>query len=262
MATSIQKQYTRELLENLQYFGTWLPLVPLEVGAVGIIRSHTFGPQTTLQELGVSFQRAPGRPSGTLKHVSADGVEVDFKLAGEPPLTASRLAQADAGATVSFARSGGIYFEAEGCTVESIKNPVTLEQSLLKLFESKVWKKVYFVITELVRAKSVTVLISQSKNAKIELRAQGRLDASTASLASASARFSVAMERNLSTSIVGQQQLTPLFRASCLRFPLFRAPALRIETRGLQGRKPRAAKKVAAAPRLSSLGLKDLWRQD
>lgn len=253
---SIQEQYTRELLENLQYFGTWLPLVQLEVGAVGVIRSHAFQQMTSLEELGVPFQLSPGRASGTFKHVSEEGVEVSFKLAGELPLAGSKLAQADAGATVDFSRSGGIYFEADGCVMQSLKNPATLERSLLDLYASRAWKKDYFVVTEVMRAKSTTILISRSNSARVELRAVGKLDTNLGSLASAEARFKVAVQRNLTTEIVAQRELTPLFKAACLRFPLFQAP--RLESRGLGG-KPGARKKATAPPRLSTMGLKDLW---
>jgi hypothetical protein len=73
------------------------------------------------------------------------------------------------------------------------------------------------VITELIRAKSATVLISNSSSAKFELSASGTFTGGVASPADVSAQLQVAFSKDMMTSLVSQGDLTPLFKARAIK---------------------------------------------
>ena len=209
-------QYTKEMFEKFGYMATWTPGVQLELGDVGVVKDRLFTRITSLANLGISFNKREDKTEELQKHASSGSVSIVFKAAGKAPAVGSVLTQAEAGFTIEFKKSKATVYEATGCVAPMIDDQVAVGKKILELYQKGEWNKDWAVITELVQAKSATVLISNSSSAKIELSASGTITG-TPSLADVSAQFSLAFSKDMMTSLISQSGLTPLFKARAIK---------------------------------------------
>jgi hypothetical protein len=125
--------------------------------------------------------------------------------------------KAKAGAVVVFSTSGAFVFQLLGPSVQWIDDGVRLSEQILAKFRSKKedrreWREDWCVITEVVRADKVTVLIANSKSAKLELEATGLVPTGPVPLAAAGVKLSVQKQVGEVTSVLAEANVAPLFR--------------------------------------------------
>ena len=205
-------QYTKEMFEKFGYMATWTPGVQLELGDVGFIKDRLFTRTTSLQNLGINFKVREDKTEETQKHASSGSVSIVFKAAGKAPALGSVLTQAEAGFTIDFKKNKATVYEAAGCVAPMIDDLVAVGKRILELYQKGEWNKDWVVVTELVQARSGTVLISNSSSAKVELSAKGTV-VGMPSLADLSAEFQLAFSKDMTTVLISQTGLTPLFKA-------------------------------------------------
>jgi hypothetical protein len=209
-------QYTKEMAEKFGYMATWTPGVQLELGDVGTVKDRLFTRITSLKNLGISFTVREDKTEEIQKHSSSGNVSILFKAAGKAPALGSVLTQAEAGFTIDFKKSKATVYEATGCVAPMIDDQIAVGKKIIELYQKGNWNENWAVVTELVQAKSSTVLISNSSSAKIELSAKGTITGSP-SLADVSAELQLAFSKDMMTSLISQNGLTPLFRARAIK---------------------------------------------
>lgn len=207
------EQYVSEMYKKFGYIATWTPGVQLKLGDFGIIKDKKFDRIANIGSLGITFQTRPDSSEESQKHTSTGNVSVIFKAAGKAPQVGSVLTEAEAGFTIEFKKSKSTVYEALGCTAPSIENQLEIGKKVIELYKKGDWNKDWVVITELVEAKSATVLISNSSNSKIEISVKGNISGATASIADVNAKLQVEFSRDMNTQLVSEKGLTPLFKA-------------------------------------------------
>lgn len=218
---SINKSYTRDLKDNLNYTATWLPNLKLSLGDVGVLSKYEFIYRTNLKNLGIPYKEgAVGSPSN-YSHVSSGSVTRDIKLAGKAPLLGSVLTDADAGISFHFGRKHAVVFLATDCTVRTISDQEPLKKAILKKFNDREWERDYVVVTELVAAGSMTVIISEGSEGRYELKAKAGLVPSFESI-KVEGNFSLAHESQIGFHFLAKSGMTPLFRCLGVRVGWFR----------------------------------------
>jgi hypothetical protein len=214
--------YVKELGGAFKYLPTWVPTNKLQLG--DIIDRRTLEYRGRLNEhTGISFTSRSAPAHGILEYSSAGSVSVTMKLAGQV-LADSALGEAEAGIIVRFSRENAIAFEASGCQSEMIADQLGLAKAVLALYKKNDWDRDLMVITEVIRAASVTVLISGGMKGQIELKANGGLDAGAARLSNLGGNLEARHESNVATKIIATRGLTPLYRASGIKRRWFRGP--------------------------------------
>lgn len=213
-AASVHKLYIRDVYKNLKYRPTWLPGTPMELGTVGVIEDSIFRAITDLDQLGIQFEPAKDPDRDDIDFTSKKGVSVTFKAAGEANNKFKAIANTEAGALIEFSQEGAVVMQLRDVAMNRIKDQNALKHELLKSIavgdESKQWQRDWVVITEVARADRATIVISNSKNSRLELKASG--STTPTSLVDASASFTVATESEISTKVIAESGLTPLFR--------------------------------------------------
>ncbi|HEY6802408.1 MAG TPA: hypothetical protein VI306_02410 [Pyrinomonadaceae bacterium] len=210
------EQYTKEMFERFGYMATWTPGVQLELGDVGVVKDRLFTRITSLKNLGIDFNIREDVTEEEQKFASSSNVSILFKAAGTAPAVGSVLTQAQAGFSIEFKKSKATVYEAVGCVAPMIDDQVAVGKRILELNQHGDWNKDWAVVTELVKAKSATVLISNSSSAKIELSASGTVTG-VPNLGSVSAQFQLAFSKDMMTSLISQHGLTPLFKARAIK---------------------------------------------
>lgn len=218
------RKYTRELRNQFGYLATWLPGTPIELGDIGILKRNTFTKISNLSDLNIEFDIEKDTTKSDIEHSSQGAVSIITKASGTVAPQGSTLGDIDAGITVEFSKENAILFKANGTLSPVIKNQIKLGREILELYRNGQWDKDWVVITELVVADSASILISSSSKSKIELKAKGEVKASNIDIADADLGLEIAYSKDLSTNIIAESSLTPLFRAKSVKGRLFGSP--------------------------------------
>jgi hypothetical protein len=203
MLRPVHLDYTSELSQHFGYIPTWAPNYPLKLGDIVRIQDRSVIQVDSLRARGIAFDKRSGTKA-LFEYSSSDGVTLSEKVNVDAENIGDGLA--DAGLVVEFRRRHAIYFRAEEATIEAIEDKDALAADVLARHSSGTWRSEDAVVTEIVRARDVTVLIAASEQAKAELH--GSLHGGVAG-----ARFRSVLKKDLQTHIVSAGNLTPLFRA-------------------------------------------------
>jgi len=220
-------QYIKEMHKRFGYLATWIPTVILRLGDVGFIRGHEYTRVTTLKEEKIDFDTRSDKNASDLQYLSSDSVSIQVKGKSDLPGTIATLGEATAGITIEFQRANAILFQASGCHSSTILNQDKLARQILERYEKGDWPSEYFIITEIVKAESATIFISSGAGGRVELIAQGNVGIDQFKLADLDAGLNVARSSNISTTVVAQASLTPLFKAYGIKRRLLRKPVFR-----------------------------------
>jgi hypothetical protein len=96
------------------------------------------------------------------------------------------------------------------CYVDEIEDKATVGKDLIDLKEK--WDLAWSVVDTVVRAGSTTILVSNSQNAKLELRAKAAVEVSN--LANPELGLEVLSKIGDVTHFLAEHGLTPMFRLS------------------------------------------------
>lgn len=227
-------QYTKEMFKKFGYLATWEPGVPLKLGDIGVIRDNVFTRLGSISDIDIGFvfeTREDDSPSN-IEYSSEGSVSVTSKASGKASPEGSTLAQVDVGIIVEFGSKNSVLFKANGTRSPSIKDQLKLGREVLESYKNGKWDKNHVIITELITSDSATILISSSENAKIEMKASSNIGVSKIDIADASIGLEVNYYKNISTKIISESKITPMFKARGIKTrwlapPVFRSNMVR-----------------------------------
>ncbi|KMQ72534.1 hypothetical protein ACM44_00010 [Chryseobacterium koreense CCUG 49689] len=222
-----QKQYTDEMKRKFGYMATWLPGVPLKMGDIGVIRDNAFTRIAGLEDFNIGFDIREDETPEDLEYSSKGSVSVTTKLSGTITPPGSSLGNLDAGFIVEFSGANSILFKANKTKTNLIKNTIKLGDEVIKLYKEGKWNKKWVVITELVEAETATILISNTENAKIELKANANITLTKLDIADASLDLGYTHYKGLDTKVIAQSGLTPLFKVKGIHTNIFVPPVFK-----------------------------------
>lgn len=204
-----------------------MPGAPLELGDIGILKNNEFTKVSGLKNEGIEFEIEDDITKSDLEHATNGAVSITTKLSGSIPAAGSVLADVDAGFTVEFSQQNAILFKANGTVIPRIDDQIKLGREIISRYQQGKWDKDWVVITELVKADSSTIIISSSANGKVELKAKANITAAKLDIADADLNLECTFSKDLSTKIISEQGLTPLFKISRIKSRLFLPPVVR-----------------------------------
>jgi hypothetical protein len=209
--TSPVRRYTDEIHAQFSYWATWLPASRIQLGDLGPVRDRIFSPQTSLADLGVSFETAQKSKTMNLQHATSNGVQITFQSAAASQ-SIPQIPQGKAGVEVLFSKISGIVFVVKDGHERRISNLDAIGQKLLELIQRGDIDREYALVTHVVDAAAATVLISGSSEAKFITSADMDFEAGLLDLANASAHLSRVSSKNMETELIADRGGTPLFK--------------------------------------------------
>ena len=211
---AIHARYVQEMHQRFGQFACWPPNTPLKLGDVGVLRRGRFDKTTTLADLGIrSLPDETGVPV-LLEYSSADQV----RLAVDGDVQASALVAPIASkVSISFEREGATFFQAVGAVKESITNLPKLEKDLAPLRARKIWQPEWAVVTSVQRTGPAVILVSDRRNAKVELSIAADAFGPAIPLAAAAARIAFNSMDGMAFRVIAPDGATPLFGAAQFR---------------------------------------------
>lgn len=238
----MSRRYVKEVFEEIGYLPTWLPNVRHEVGQVGRIEKHGFVHHSTAKDLlGAGVRRRSQAAFGSkLDLRSKRGVSQRLKVAGAA-LPDSGLLEQEAGIELAFAEEGGFVIQLLGCSIEQGLDLDRLQDAVLEAWNDGLWDKDWVIITEVVRGDSGAVVVSQGAQAKLDVAIAGGLDGLP--LARTDVKLTARETAGSVFNVLGEQGLTPLYRALRLARPWFGRP--RLEAAVYRGREEEGGRVLA-----------------
>jgi soluble P-type ATPase len=228
------KYYLQHMNDKTGYRSTWAPDKVLEIGQIGQLdRTGIFNVYTTLQKEGIPVEVSNDVSDTEMDYTSNDSVDVSIKLSGAIPAAGSVLANADAGFQFTFKKENSVVFKTSGHKTHQIVNLAAITKKVLEKYKNDEWEKDWLIITELVVADTSTIIIGNSKNAGLELKANANVTAGQLKLTDASLGLTVAHEQGSTLKYITQNGLTPLYRVMGIRDPWI--GKTRVETKGERG---------------------------
>lgn len=171
---SIAKLYGTVIRDEIELHATWPIGTALDVGDVGFLtrRGKLFERWGNLADFGIVFSSVKAPTASDFEFSFGKRVDVQFKAAGQIPVTGSPLTQAQAGATIKLSRGSALHLVAH-TEEESLANLSQLERDLLILAAnpSSGWKRDFVVVTAAYQSKGTTVVVSTGEGSTIGIAA-------------------------------------------------------------------------------------------
>jgi len=228
---SVAQIYTKGFHKQTRcYFAHWLPTYKLNLGSVGILEDGCiFKEIGQLHDFGIQFDPLKDiieddSPS-SLEMTSTEGVELYLKQSGQLNASLPSIPQANAGVGIAFGKEGAFVLRASQIFEPRIGNIPKLEESIIKACENGVWKSNYCILSRLVTAPYLDLIISESKNSKLELQADASF--SGEGLGESKNQFSVVSRSGAIVTMLGCKNVTPAFQLMGLKRRFFKKGQLR-----------------------------------
>ena len=220
---SIVKLYTAEMRKKYgNVYAAWKPGSHYELGDYGVLKGYVFEYHGNIRQLGLDFDIiADSTPSN--ENYRSSGVSAT-KIAADGGAVVLEGVNTAAGFNIEFSNQNSVLYEALNVHTNKIADVAKLGKQLIDMYESDTpgangveWVKDYVVITEIDAADSATIIISNTRNAKIELRATANIGATNMNIADPKLGWSIATEHGLESRIVADAGATPLFKVKGIR---------------------------------------------
>jgi len=219
--------YLIHMNKKTGYRATWDPGRPLIIGQIGKLdKSGVFTVYSSLEKEGIPIEILTDTSASEMDYTSHDQVNISIKAKGATPVTGSVLTKADAGFTIGFKSERAVVFQAKGFKTHQITNLKEIEKQVREKYKNGNWEKHWLIITTLVETSAATIIISNSKNVMLDLKAQANVGTAKLKLTDASLGLSVAREQGSTLKFLAEAGLTPLYTLSGIRHPLFGKPTM------------------------------------
>ena len=224
---SIVKLYTAEMRKKYgEVYAAWKPGTHYELGDYGTLDGCIFTSLGNVKQLGLDFGVILD-PSPTNENYKSSGVSAT-KIAANGEAVASGGVNVATGFNIEFSNESSVFYEALNVYTNRIADIAKLGLDILNMYESDLpgangvkWQKDYVVITELDTADSATIIISNSKNAKIELHASANIGTANLNIADPKLGWSSTFDIGLESKTIANAGATPLFKLRGIRKKLF-----------------------------------------
>jgi hypothetical protein len=216
------KFYLRDMNNKTGFRATWDPGKPLKIGLIGKLdQTGIFTVFTSLEKEGIPIEVFTDTSKQDMDFTSSDSVTISVKLAGSAPLAGSALSDLEAGFSFDFKSDKSVVFQTVGNKTHQLTNLGQIEDLILDKFHNDNWDKDWLIVTQLIESEAGTILISNSSNGKLELKAKADAGTQNLKLTDVSLGLTVAREQGSTIKVIAQEGLTPLYRVMGLRHPLF-----------------------------------------
>lgn len=212
MPKGAHEQYTDEVHEELDYLATWLPSARVRVGDVGVMQGRQLERNTTLDDLGVSFECENDDVAATFGFVSDGAVSVAAtgEVSGE---VFGAGGSAGTAADLRFTRANAVFFRVERAVVYRIGDLNAVKDAVLTLDTRAQWKRGWLVVTQVVLAQRCLVMVSGSNQASASLAVRTAALPAAGDIAAGEARVVVKGTHGMSYSEDIPTACTPLYQA-------------------------------------------------
>jgi|RhiMetdeSRZDD1v2_1073273.scaffolds.fasta_scaffold181728_1 hypothetical protein len=201
------------------YYANWPPDRRISIGDFGRLKDDHFAKKSNIRFLGINVEEdnveddiSDPRSS---KYVFRSGNISISEFGGHAAGAAQEVLSGKVAIEIKFSEANSILFNAVGCVVKSIKDPLRLKKDILGLWGETKWDDDWYIVTQIVEARSATLIVSSDKGASIRLEAV--TETQRVDLADAGLKLRINSEDKIGLSMVTETGWTPLISFSKIR---------------------------------------------
>jgi hypothetical protein len=170
LGSDIVTSYVEGIYRQQRYLANWYPSAPIQLGDKGILAGALWVREGSVPTGLLSAGSRLGGRIPVLEWGNTREFVVQTKAAGEVSPVFTSLAQADAGISYTFHHGGGILFSATELVIREISETFAVRKWMLDEYREGRISHDTLVVTKLLRAETCVILMSQSDDARIEMR--------------------------------------------------------------------------------------------
>jgi hypothetical protein len=210
--TAIVDVYTNAVYNNLRPLrANWDPAQPVALGDFGLLSGEVFQRLGNLSALNVDIGKSIDDDLNQQK-IFSSARDMSVSFTGAATVAGNPAATVKASVNISFGSSDSAFFNAADCSYSMIADKAALGTTIMALSDAGKWTREWVVVTDLVKAKATTIVISSAAHASIVLEATG--NSPQVDLADANIGLTVKNATNVGYQIIAQHGLTPLIGLS------------------------------------------------
>ncbi len=213
------KFYLSHMHTQTKYRATWDPTKQLKIGYIGKLENGVLNIYSSLGKEGIAIESSVEENGSSMDYTSHDSVSITAKISGTAPAAGSVLSETDAGFSFEFSGDNSIVFQTGNHRTHQLINLAEIEEAILEKYREGNWAKDWVIVTEVIEVDAATIIISNSSNGRLELKASASIGLNKMTLTDAALNLSVAREQGSTLKYIAQNGLTPLYRVMGLRSP-------------------------------------------
>src|SRR5712691_11549941 len=166
--------YTTAVHDNLRPLrANWEPTQPIKLGDFGILDGEAFQRIGNIADQKLNIGKVIKDEIGDQKIFSSRGnttlaFHAKGSSANDPAVTVN------ANIEISFSAEDAAFFNAAACSYSIVGDKAALGAQIMKAHDAGSWQREWAVVTDLVTAKSTTIVISGSTSGNVVLEASGK----------------------------------------------------------------------------------------
>jgi hypothetical protein len=204
--------YTDAVYSNLRPLrANWEPTQPIELGVYGVLNDNSFQRIGNVRDKGIDIGKVIRDDVGDQK-IFASGRDTSVTLHAKGASVNNPAVTINASVEISFSTQDSAFFNAAGCSYHVIADKAALRAKIMAEYAAGKWQREWAVVTDLVRARNTTVVISGSSAGSIVLEAAG--DVAQINLANAQIGLTLRTARNVGYQVIAEKDLAPLIGLS------------------------------------------------
>ncbi|GHT79760.1 hypothetical protein AGMMS50262_23820 [Bacteroidia bacterium] len=220
---SIAELYTDAMRQKYgMVYAAWKLGNHYELGDYGFLNDNVFERQGNVKQLGFDFEILKD-PNPSDENYKSTGVNKN-KITADGSTVVAANANAAVGFSIEFSNANTVFYEAMNVRTNKIDDVAKLGAEIKRIYSSGnegengvKWDKKFAVITELDVADSATIILSNTQNAKIELRANANISVAQLNIADPKCGWDRTSETGLESYIIANEGATPLFKLMGLK---------------------------------------------
>jgi hypothetical protein len=221
----IDETYAEQIRDKTGMFAAWFPNAEIAIGDYGTVNGPLFEKLAHMDD--VAAKPAPAKAT------------YDFSIHADRAINADAKATADVGVEsgnalleVKFHTEAAVSFSAPDAVITRVGDLLALGQRLVAMDQSGQWQRKYFIVFEVITVPKATILVSQNSGAEMKWEVGANTPINPQVMANLDASSSLKVSKGVTTKIIGEGPLTPLFRLAYLKSHLFDDPEIKVRRRG------------------------------
>jgi len=229
MTKEIGEIYLKEVKGHYNKRGNWMPGEPLDLGDYGKLKKGKIFGQNFFKRwgnirkrFGIDFDVKEDPTKDITEFCSAGSVDIESKA------DAKLLAVGKVSGSINFSRDKMVFIDARGCYYDSIEDIGLLEEKILEKYNKGKgkWKEEFVVVTEIMRAKGATVVVTSGGKASIGLEAEAKLPLTMKLISDPSIGLKATSVSNIGHRNVAEEGLKLMMETHKVRDTFFGDPEL------------------------------------
>ena len=207
------RRYLKEIYKELGYIATWLPHEQVAPGDIGRLEDGRFHRLRSIAIEGVTFSVRETGAKRALEHRSEGAVSISLSASGATTETLTDVCRTGGMLNISLSEKGAVFLHAGSCQDVAIEDQQAFIEEVSVRLSKGDWPDDQVLVTNVVRCQKLTLLIAGEGGGRATFQVDAQAAPGGMEIADLMAKSAFAAESSIATSVLGEEDLTPMFKA-------------------------------------------------